>query len=80
MKQKKHGKIVDDLKKFEQKFEKLPKFLQMLLMLYVAVSTIVFGIILGALIFNNTLRELKNAKTDQVRTEQNSIKSLINSR
>jgi hypothetical protein len=77
MKINKKNKTLEDLHRLEQKFEKLPKYLQFLIMLYVAVSTIVFGIVLGIMIYSSSLRTMQDIKTEKIRTEQNSINNII---
>lgn len=75
--QKKFLKEIHDL---EQRFEKLHISLQILIMLYVAVSTVVFGIILGTMIYGSSIRDLKNINAEKIRTEQNSINNLLKSK
>jgi len=69
-----------DIHRLEQKFEKLHISLQILIMLYVAVSTVLFGIILGVIIYGSSLRDMKNINLERVRTEQNSINNLLKSK
>lgn len=77
MKKINHKKYLKEIHELEQRFEKLHISLQILIMLYVAVSTVVFGIILGTMMYGSSIRDLKNINAEKIRTEQNSINNLL---